>query len=339
VGPYLSDWLKDVIVPNSAPSTAANYDMFVRLYSTPYPGDKRLDKLTARDVQTWINKLRETCQCCAQGKDARREAAKCCAKGECCKQFASTRTVRDACTVLRSALSNAVREELVPRNVGALARMPQAQPQKVRPWSVEEARLFLEPANAAADPRYAAYVLVLVLGLRRGELLGLRWDCVDLERGELRVGWQLQRVAGKLLHRQTKTAVSEALLPMPGICVAALKVWRARQDRWREDAGKAWQDKGFVFSTRLGMPVEPRNFHRDFKKRSTKAEVPIIPVHTTRSLAPGRAGRPPSGGGADPPAQSDCRHDERLQRGLLGRHPRGATAPRRPPQAVRADRG
>jgi hypothetical protein len=63
---YLTAWHAEVIVPNSAPATGANYGMFIRLYIIPWIGDKRLDKLSVRDVQTWLNKLRITCQCCAQ---------------------------------------------------------------------------------------------------------------------------------------------------------------------------------------------------------------------------------------------------------------------------------
>src|SRR4051812_7506936 len=120
LGEYLPDWLKEVVVPNSAPSTAANYTMFVRLYILPTLASKRLDKLSVREVQTWLNKLRVTCQCCAQDKDARRDEPRCCARGECCGQYPSDWTVRSAWTVLRSALSNAVRDELVARNVAEL---------------------------------------------------------------------------------------------------------------------------------------------------------------------------------------------------------------------------
>jgi integrase len=282
LGAYLAEWLEDVIRPNSAPATTANYAMFVRLYIVPELGTKRLDKLNVRDVQKWLNGLRTACQCCAQGKDAARAKPKCCAKGECCEQTPSDWTVRTAWTVLRSALGNAVRDELVARNVAELARLPMPRPKKRKPWSVEEARTFLESASAGVDSLYTAYVLILVLGLRRGELLGLKWDAVDLDKGELHIGWQLQRVSGKLLHRETKTAASEAVLPLPAICLTALKAWRERQQKWQRDAGAAWQKKGFVFTTRHGMPVEPRNFHREFKKRAAKAGVSIIPVHATR---------------------------------------------------------
>lgn len=279
---YLTGWLQDVIVPNCAPATVANYRMFLKHYITPALGSRRLDKLQPRDVQKWLNGLKTSCQCCAQLKDAARAEPRCCAKGCCCQQFPSPRTIHTAWTVLRSGLSNAVRDELVARNVAALVRLPAARPKRPRPWTVEEARRFLVAAHEANDHLYAAYVLILVLGLRRGELLGLRWEDIDLEEAFLRIAWQLQRVDGKLLHRETKTEASDAALPLPPICVLALRAWRARQAHWRESAEAAWHDTGFVFSTRHGLPLEPRNFHRDFKRRAARAGVPVIAVHTTR---------------------------------------------------------
>jgi integrase len=282
LGQYLANWLTEVVSPNSAPSTLANYELFVRLYITPHLGRCRLDKLSVRDVQTWLNALRQTCQCCAQKKDERRKTARCCARGECCRQLPSEATVRTAWTVLRSALSSAEREQLVPRNVASLARLPMARPKKVKPWSVDEARKVLENAAAEQDPLYAAYVLMLVLGLRRGELLGLKWEDVDLETGELQIAWQLQRVARKLLRRQTKTQSSDAPLPLPPICTTALRAWCKRQAAWRDMAEATWHDEGFVFTTRIGLPIDPRNFYRDFRRRAERAQVPVIPVHTMR---------------------------------------------------------
>jgi integrase len=279
---YLTYWLEQIVRPNLAPATASSYDMFARLYINPDLGHRRLDKLNVRDVQTWLARLRDRCQCCAQGKDLDRARPRCCAAGACCHQVASPRTVRDAWMTLRIALGNAVREEVLARNVAALVRVPKARSHKPKPWSVDEARQFLESARADNDPLYAAYVLILVLGLRRGEALGLGWEDVDLDAGELRVAWQLQRVGGKLLRRETKTVSSEAPLPLPDICSTALKERRERQDEWRDLAGHAWRGTDLVISTRYGLPVEPRNFHRDFKARCAKAGVRPLSVHSTR---------------------------------------------------------
>jgi len=78
----------------------------------------------------------------------------------------------------------------------------------VKPWTAEEARRFLESAKRDQDPLYAAYVLILVMGLCKGEVIGLPWSAVNLDRAELDIGWQLQRVRRQLLHRETKTEAS-----------------------------------------------------------------------------------------------------------------------------------
>ncbi|WP_329095146.1 site-specific integrase [Actinomadura citrea] len=281
---YLAYWLREVVDPNLAPATAANYDMFVRLYIAPELGKKRLDKLTVQDVRTWLNGLRDRCQCCAQGKDERRskDERRCCAIGDCCEQHASDRTVRDAWTVLRAALNNAVREEILPRNVAALLRVPKPRRRKVKPWTADEARRFLEAARQRRDPLYPAYVMILGLGLRRGEMLGLRWEDVDLHRAELTVGWQIQRIRGRLLHRETKTESSDAVLPLPDICVTALVERDKEQAAARKAAGHEWAELGLVFTTRTGRPIEPRNFNRSFTTACRKAGVRLIPVHATR---------------------------------------------------------
>src|SRR5215207_6377285 len=186
LGQYLDGWLLDVVLPRLAPQTVANYQLFTRLYIGPLLGHKHLDKLTVRDVRTWIARVQTTCQCCAQGKDAARSTPRCCAAGNCCGQRPSEWTVHQALRILRAALGEAVRDELVTRNVAGLVRAPAPRTSRKAIWSVEDARRFLDSSFRDRDPLHPAYVLMLVLGLRRGELLGLRWQCVDLVAGEAR---------------------------------------------------------------------------------------------------------------------------------------------------------
>ncbi|RNG38138.1 tyrosine-type recombinase/integrase [Streptomyces botrytidirepellens] len=282
---YLAYWLREVVEPNLRPLTAATYETTVRRYIVPLIGSKRLDRLSVRDIRTWMNKLADTCQCCAQGKDAARPENKrrCCAKGQCCRQTLSKRSVNDARTVLRSALGNAVVEELVSKNVAQLIKVQRARRKRPDPWSVEEACSFLENARAMRDYLYGAYVLVLVLGLRKGEVLGLTWADVNLDAGELRIQHQLQRVRRRLLHSDTaKTEASEAVLPLPDICVAALRLRQKDQASAKAAAGDLWTESDFVFTTRYGTPVEPRNFNREFNRRCDRAGVRTIRVHDTR---------------------------------------------------------
>jgi integrase len=282
---FLTYWLREIVQPNLAPKTYEQYEMFVRLYISPHLGTKRLDKLTARDIRHWLNQLRLACQCCVQGKDACRPAAKrrYCAIGQCCHQVISTRTCRDARDTLRAALTHAVTEdELISRNVAAAVRLPAARARKVKAWSVSEACAFLESARRDHDPLYLAYVLMLILGLRKGEALGLPWSLVNLDAAELDVAWQLQRTGHQLHHRQTKTPGSEALLLLPSICVTAFKLQTEMQAIWKASAGPAWADSGLVITTCHGTPYEPRNFDRHYAARCRKAKVRYINPHGTR---------------------------------------------------------
>lgn len=105
---------------------------------------------------------------------------------------------------------------------------------------------------------------------------------MKLDRGELDIGWQLQRVRRQLLHRETKTEASEATLPMPGICVTALRIRERGQAAAKATAGASWMQSGLAFTTRAGTPFEPRNLNRRFETRCTKAGVHRITVHDMR---------------------------------------------------------
>jgi integrase len=283
---FLHYWLREIVQPNLAPKTHEKYELSSRLHIIPHLGAMRLDKIQVKDIRRWLNKLSLICQCCAQGKDSSRPEGKqrCCAQGKCCGDYLSPGTRKDARNVLRVALTCAVEEQIIAKNPAAVIRLSgRPDPaRKVRPWSADEARRFLESARSGDDVLYAAYVLLLVLGLRKGELLGLTWEQVSLDNAELYVGEQLQRVGRQLLRRATKTEGSEAPLPLPDLCMAALKLRRQQQDTDRDKAGDGWAETGLVFTTRRGTPIEPRNFTRSFDRRIGKARVRRITVHGTR---------------------------------------------------------
>ena len=139
------------------------------------------------------------------------------------------------------------------------------------------------------NPLYALWVLILVLGMRKGEALGLIWPVIDIDKAQVSLEWQLQRVGRQLIHKHyTKTDGSTDMLPLPAICLAALKLQKDAQDRMRTrfqaTAGpsRQWPTGDLVFTTRTGRPIEPRAINRRFDARCAKAGVRRIRVHDTR---------------------------------------------------------
>jgi len=164
--------------------------------------------------------------------------------------------------VLRNALESAVREELIPRNVARLVRVPAPRYKVNRGLTVLQAKATLK---AAATHRLAAlYVLALFLGLRRGELLGLRWDHVDLDGAKLGVVETLQRVGGSLRLVPPKTDDSARTVPLPAVCVQVLREHEKRQFAERADTWPDWEDHGLLFPSRRGTPMEPDNLRRSW---------------------------------------------------------------------------
>ncbi len=145
LGEYLDYWLENIARPAARPTTYAKYETITRLYLRPGLGRYRLDRLSVAVVQSWLNS---------------RLAA-----GD---SIAKVHVMR---TVLGAALTRAMREELVSRNVARLVTLPPNRPARQQPWSPNEALAFLQAARG--DRLYPAFVLLLAYGLRRGEVLGL----------------------------------------------------------------------------------------------------------------------------------------------------------------------
>ncbi|MFF3879177.1 tyrosine-type recombinase/integrase [Streptomyces sp. NPDC001978] len=282
---FLAYWLEEIVKPNLAPLTYVSYEGSVRLYIKPHLDSKRLDKLTVRDVREWINKLTVTCQCCAQGKDAKRRPAqqRCCALGECCEAHPSRRVVQAARDALCAALTHTVSEEEIGKNVASLVKVPKPRRRRIKPWSVAEAGRFLADCAARDDHLFAAWMLVLCLGLRRGEVLGLTWKSVDFDTGEIYVDHQIQRAGRQILHRETKTEESDDFLPVPALCLKALRMRRAQQTGDGKAAGDLWQGThDLIFTTKYGTPIEPGNLTRMFALRTRRAGLRLIPLRNTR---------------------------------------------------------
>ncbi len=129
---------------------------------------------------------------------------------------------------------------------------------------------------------YPLIVALAVLGLRRSEALGLRWEDIDLTAGVLRIRRSLHRVDGHLSVFPTKTQRSARTVPLPKFVTRVLKEWQAKQEEERAELGKNWPDLGYVFTTPLGTPIDPRNCTRVVRKRLDAAGLSHVRLHDLR---------------------------------------------------------
>ncbi|PZT77540.1 MULTISPECIES: tyrosine-type recombinase/integrase [unclassified Streptomyces] len=279
VGDYLTYWLGSVAIHRLRENTHTRYATCVRLHLVPGLGTKKIARLTAKDVRTFLDRLRTTCQCCTQGLDTERK--RCCTVGECCQKRLSALTVTYVHSVLKSELEHAVREDELPRNVARNVKTTTHQPRRFRPLTAAEARQFLDAART--DRLHALYELALRTGLRKGELLGLHWDDLDLTTGTASIRHSLQRTrTSGLTHLPTKTRASERRLALPTECIHSLKKHQERQDKERETAGSDWSDSGLVFTTPTGQPLDPTNLTRRFRSFLNRAGLRRIRFHDLR---------------------------------------------------------
>ena len=248
ISEYLDYWLNEVVKPNRRPATFARYELVVRIHLKPALGRYSLATLTAPVVQTFLNKkLADGC---------------------------SIRNVQIMREVLSAALTRAMREELTMRNVARLVELPTWQRPEYRHWNAEEAKLFLETAQT--DQLYPAFILLVLYGLRRGEVLGLRWCDVDFSDSRFQVRQQVQRISGELLQGPVKTKAGQRDLPLVRLLHEALLTHRGCVGGIEDD---------LIFTTRSGQPIEPRNFVRSFHRIREEANLPRIRVHDVRHTA------------------------------------------------------
>lgn len=252
VADYLAEWLRHTR-PLVRESTYAAYESNVRLHIVPRIGRRKLDKLSARDVRLMLDDLRTT---------GRRP-----------------RLVQYVHATLRAALGHAVREELVARNVVRLVQVPRPQRVEREALSVEDAKTLLKAAEG--DRLHALYVVVLLLGLRRSEVTGLRWRDIDLAAGTLTVRQTLHRTGEGLVFLPPKTQRSRRTVPLPPAVIDVLHRHQSDQEDERAAHG-AWLDTDLVFTTPRGTPVEPRNLSRMFGELSDRAGVGRVRLHELR---------------------------------------------------------
>jgi integrase len=195
----------------------------------------------------------------------------------------SIKTVRYIHTMIRKALADAHRKGSVLRNVADLADPPKlsaAPKREMRVWTAGELRTFL--TEIEAHRLHPAYFLAANTGMRRGEVLGLRWSDVDLDAKRLSVHRSLVNVAYELTLSDVKTASGRRVIDLHDRTVAVLRAWRKRQLEERMLAGDRPDDASLVFAHPDGSAIHPDYFSQCFDRHLAKSSLPRIRLHDLR---------------------------------------------------------
>ena len=226
-------------------------------------GAIRVDRLEREDVARWLDEL------AAGGQLSRR-------------------SIQIFRMVLRAALADAVEVGDLRRSPAARVGMPRqvAKPNRQREvdaWTEEQLRRFLD---AISGHRWEAPLrLAALYGLRRSELLGLRWSAVDVRKGTVRIEQALVEVRGRPEWSDGKNARSRRTIPIDPATAKALAGHRRFQAEERLAAGPAWFDNDLVVATRHGNPVSPGNFDQTLERLVLAAGVPRLTSHGLRHTA------------------------------------------------------
>jgi integrase len=166
------------------------------------------------------------------------------------------------------------------RNAAALVDGPRVERFEIRPFTNDEARVFLQALKG--DRLEALYSVALTMGLRQGEALGLRWQDIDLDLGYLKVSKQLQRLDGKFLLVEPKTSRSRRTLVMPRAITESLRVHRTAQKAERPEPTSKGNEWDLVFTRPDGAPLDGTVLTHQFHRLLDRAELPQRRFHDLR---------------------------------------------------------
>ena len=255
VAEYLQRWLSVYAQPNTAPKTFRRYEQIVRVHLLPVIGGTPLTKLRPLQIQGVYTQVLE--------------------KG------VSARTALHCHRVLREALQHALKWQLIPRNPADSVQPPRPQRYEIAAMGPDEVKRLLA---AADETRYGDLIhLAALSGLRQGELMGLRWQDVDLEAGILHIRQTCQWLPRQgFIFRQPKTYRSARPVALSPASAQRLRQHRLRQLEERLAAGPAYQDGGLVFANALGAPLHPTNLRRTWLRIADRAGLPRLRFHDLR---------------------------------------------------------
>jgi len=260
VGQWLDIWQRDYL-GGVKPFTVLNYSQHIKNHIKPAMGAIKLDALNAHTIQSFYNSL-----------GAERDG----------KPGLSPKTVKNIHGVLHKALQQAVKIGYLRFNPADACELPRIEKKEIKPLDDEAMSAFIE---AVRGHRFEAiYLTMLFTGIRRGEACGLLWDCVDLERGTIRIDKQLQNIPGQPgAYRLASTKNSKGrTITAAASVVKLLRKHRAQQNERRLKAGPLWQDNGYVFCNEVGEHLSPSTVYHEYKRIVASIGLPDARLHDLR---------------------------------------------------------
>jgi integrase len=196
----------------------------------------------------------------------------------------SVRNVRYVHSLLHRSLSDAVKRGVVGLNAAHGARQPKMVHQEMKILDENQVMQFFIAVQD--DRNEALYHMAIKTGMRKGELMGLKWTDLDWNRGTIRVQRQVQRVTGQgMVFMSPKTKAGRRSIALGEETLRILREHRTKQQFERDLAGTQWQDYDLIFPSSIGTPQSPSNLLRSFKSILKGAGLPVIRFHDLRHTA------------------------------------------------------
>ena len=258
---WLDTWVKEYL-EDIKPSTKYLYTRNVEMYIIPNLGSVKLDALTSPMVQALYNRLHKP-----DKKDVKPLSAK---------------TIRSLHGVLHKALQQAVLNGYIRVNPTDACKPPRVVKKEIQPLDETQVSEFLKAIQG--HPHEYLYKITLFSGMREGEVLGLTWDCVDLEHGTLLIKQQLRREqqkGGKYYFSPPKNNKSRVLSLAPSV-VQLFRLQKLKQNGMRLEAGNSWEENNLIFSNQTGGFLSYRTVYDCFKRIVDKIGSPSTRFHDLR---------------------------------------------------------